>query len=366
MKHYPFIISLFLLLTFASCTTEISDELAKQHEIIRPDANDPTAAITIDDLKDLRDNNTIETSSINLKSGNDCFKLYHHDTFSYADSDAFWAAKLPDDNTKELWVKNESFNISPKCTVIKDGQLVLQVKKVNTVDTDFTEDEVTRAATRKEALVGGVWFGKNFEYGYLEATLKIKAKEEVGVGGVWCGFYTYGTKQDANGKWVGGYEFDILEQPKDASFDIVYHWPHGDSQDRFATVVDHYPSRNNEWIKAAVAWTPEKVVFYIDDKVMQIYDNENSLGYKSIRGTPDLLKNLEEANSHPEASPDVNYQVVADIAQRINLVVAANTTNSYADGGPVMKDTTYKHGWSWDFITYKDFKLYDYVGTITE
>lgn len=283
-----------------------------------------------------------------LKSGNDCFTLAYHDDFNYDSVEELLAADYEDTGEK-VWTAQTDWNIHPDGISLKDGRLGLWVKRIDDPDHPVVKENRRIAKT----LCGGITYNREVKYGYIEAKLRMYKKES---SQYWPGFYTYVLKKDDNGKSLGGYEFDIFEPLDNREINQTTHWPFSDS------VRTSYqygaPLEFEKWITAAVAWTPDKVAYYLDDQLSYVFYNDNKNGFLPAA----KVRQIE--NGGGIAADNHAYQIVANFPQKIIFVVAAADGGASAWTGIELKPVDQReNGWSQLVYEYDSFTYYTYAGT---
>lgn len=283
-----------------------------------------------------------------LKSGKDCFALSYHDDFDYNSVDELLAA-VHGDSEEKVWTAQNDWNIHRDGISLEEGRLGLWVKRVDDPDHPVVREDRRIAKT----LCGGITYNREVKYGYIEAKLRMYKKES---SQYWPGFYTYVLKKDNEGKSLGGYEFDIFEPLDNREINQTTHWPFSDS------VRTSYqygaPLEFGKWITAAVAWTPEKVAYYLDDQLSYVFYNDNKNGFLPAA----KVRQIE--NGGGIASVNHAYQIVADLPQKIIFVVAAAGGGASAWTGIDLKPVDQReNGWSQLVYEYDSFTYYTYAGT---
>lgn len=299
--------------------------------------------------------NVEKDAEYDLLSGADAFKTYYAEEFDCSVSELMQKT-LPSGN--KAWAEDRTWNVSSWEPAIKiqDSNLILNIYKIDV--NNMNHKEIVGDAGRQglikgraDCVVGGVNFGEMMLYGYAEARIKIPQHT---YSGFWSGFYTYGTKP-VSGKQEIGHEIDIFETVRDNEAHQILHFPKGDGRFGCSKVIYHYDWRNQfdaaGYIKAAVAWTPEKLVFYINDRVIQTITNTGDVA--------DNLKSKLRADGYNENE----IPAVPNIAQKIFLVIASNESMG-GYGGSVSARNTLQPEQSVPFVYYDNFKIYKYVGRI--
>lgn len=298
--------------------------------------------------------NVEKDAEYDLLSGVDAFKTYYAEDFDGTVSELMQKT-LPSGN--KAWAEDRTWNVSSWEPAIKlqDSNLVLNIYKIDANDMNHKEiaGDTGRQGLiqgRADCVVGGINFGEMMLYGYAEARIRIPQHT---YSGFWSGFYTYGTKP-VSGKQEIGHEIDIFETVRDNEAHQILHFPKGDGRFGCSKVIYHYDWRNQfdsaGYIKAAVAWTPEKLVFYINDRVIQ-----------TITNTGDVANNLK-SNLRANGYNENEIPAVPNIAQKIFLVIASNESMGYYGGSSDARDLQNEQ--SVPFIYYDNFKIYQYVGRI--
>lgn len=359
------------------------------------------------DLITYADGIDINNSDEDQVSGRDAYVLWHEDEFDYADMDELWNAAISTDSGKKAWRSDETWNVSSRApfTEVKDGRLVLNTYRIDMSDTGnkVYQDEVvnhhtlaknrtlananpnraTRIRNNANSIVGGINFGEDWLYGYCEAELWVQTPRKYG--NFWCGFYTLGANKVKDSSPNSfEQEFDIWEEMSNTSGDqILHNWKSDQTypidfvcnrtnDGRFHSQVqttnwaqlnprtpDGWTNRA-QYIKAALAWTPEKVIFYLEDpdtgemfptRTIKAGDGQESVFYQKAEST--------------FGSRD-NISYIPDIPQVIYLVIASNNNldaGGYPGvGGTVSDFSKTEIGVAEPFIYYESFKLYRYAG----
>ena len=180
----------------------------------------------------------------------------------------------------------------------------------------------------------------------------------------WPGFYTYAEKVDGSGdarRSIAGYEFEIFEPLTNNEIDQTTRWLwHGGS------VADYSwscPLEFETWITATVAWTPEKVAYYLNDELSYVFYNDNRNEYLPAT-VVNSVQRAAEGKPSTRISADNEYQLTANIPQRIILAVEADQNSGTWTGG--LGATSVKRapdGWEQVVYEYDWFRYYQYVGT---
>ncbi|MDY3940281.1 MAG: family 16 glycosylhydrolase [Spirochaetia bacterium] len=309
-----------------------------------------------------------------MKSGKDCFKLYFSDDFNYTSKEQLFSAPLPGDidiskdtidkKTKNAWFGQLTWNNTPDAIEVKDGALELYVKRVDP-ETYPTPDGAQTGTGQDEdwhlicdSICGGVTFNKEIKYGYLEAKIMMPEKK---YSEYWPGFYTEGyttTTEDGEKKATAGYEFDIFEPMGTSKIDQPTHWRALQPGDRLNTLQKQSPLEFNKWITASVAWTPDKVAYYLDGQLSYVIYNDNHNGAL----TETAVKKITESSKATVAKKN-NYQIVANVPQEVILVVAIGKGFGAITGATLPTISSQEPGTSALVYKYDSFKYYEYVGT---
>lgn len=361
--------------------------------------------------------------SYDLRCGTDAFVLYHEDNFDYTSMDELFNAPLSSDpsGAKKAWRKDETWNIvsTEPVTAVRDGKLILSNYRVDVNNPSSESYQKTIAKSpnlRKKAEIirtqnsaaGGINFGEDVLFGYIEADLWVDHRTWGWGGQYWCGFYTLGTRKIGNmtpevptrDDWgaLQGYEeacrqderykvseihveseFDIWEEYGSYADMILHYWV---SQQGTSSFVSNrgYNKRfhsdyksggwgqnlisartsggwNNagEYLKAALAWTPEKAVFYLNGTPVYIINKSDQSRQTNLRNA---ISSVMDQSKYPGFGTN-SLEVMPEIAQTIYLVIAAGASS---DGVMVGK----KPGTTCPFIYYDSFKYYKYVGSLED
>ncbi|MDY3940279.1 MAG: hypothetical protein SOZ27_08420 [Spirochaetia bacterium] len=339
----------------------------------------------------------------------DAYILWHEDEFEYADMDELWNAKISSDNTLPAWKSDETWNVSSRTpfTDVKDGRLILSTYRIDLTKTDSAiyQQEITkhnqyaknlvldqpnpkrkqRIENNLSSIVGGINFAQDWLYGYCEAEIWVQTPRKYC--NFWCGFYSIGYKK-LNNDPARCYEqeFDIWEEVSNTVGDQIYHHWSSDHSSDLGYVCNSRPANRflsyqkgtkwsdltvrtpggylnkAEYVKAGLAWTPERLIFYLynpDKGVM-----EEKMSFSADDDTAEFYKKAGEIFSQEEIKL-INY--IPDIPQIIHLVIASNNVekpNEWpAVGAPT--NTSFaqaSYGQVEPFIYYESFKLYKYAG----
>lgn len=303
-------------------------------------------------------------AEFDFKSGKDCFKLAYEDNFDYANLDELLAESLPEGETgynggKTRWYAQTDRNVHPDGVEVGDGTVKMKVKKVAA---DYKPDGAPEGwAPIANTLCGGLTYNQEVFYGVIEARIKMYKKE---YSCYWPGFYTYAEKVDGSGdarRSIAGYEFEIFEPLTNNEIDQTTRWLwHGGS------VADYSwscPLEFETWITATVAWTPEKVAYYLNDELSYVFYNDNRNEYLPAT-VVNSVQRAAEGKPSTRISADNEYQLTANIPQRIILAVEADQNSGTWTGG--LGATSVKRapdGWEQVVYEYDWFRYYQYVGT---
>lgn len=149
------------------------------------------------------------------------------------------------------WGNNERQFYTKKNHELKDGYLIITAKKEDSIYTS------TRITTQGK---------KEFKYGRMEA----RAKVPVGHG-IWPAFWMLGSNIGEVG-WPRSGEIDILEYVGRQT-DTVYttlHLPVGYGENALSKQT-HMPDIEEGFHTYAVDWSPEEIVFLVDNKKVYSY-----------------------------------------------------------------------------------------------
>lgn len=302
-----------------------------------------------------------------MKSGKDCFKLYFEENFEQKNLDELLAVELPSgekgtNGTTKAWFAQTSWNNDPKGVEVSDGEMRLYAERVaedyKTPNAQNIPGEPDNWRQIIGSICGGVTFNKMVKYGYIEAEVMVPPKK---YSEYWCGFYSEGLKtttEDGKKKAVAGYEFDIFEPMGPSEIEQPTHYRALEPGIRLATIQKKTPLVNNQWIKAAVAWTPDKVAYYIDGQLTYVLyaDNHN----KAV----DAVKqsNIENGKAK-DVAQNHEYQIIPNIPQEIILVIAAGDGFGPITGAALPRFSQQEIGTREMVYKYNSFKYYEYVGT---
>lgn len=298
----------------------------------------------------------------NFKSGKDCFSLTYEDNFDYKSLEEMQAKQFGDNGplykpeVEGVWYFQTDWNIHPSGVVFDgDGTVKLKVKKLakNEKPTDVSAEWAPIA----ETLCGGFTYNREVLYGVIEARIRMHKKQYYSY---WPGFYTYANPLDSEGKSIAGYEFDIFEPLDNKEIDQTTHWP--THANRLVSYRHGLPLEFEKWITATVAWTPEKVAYYIDDKLSYVFYNDNRNGFLS-ETTVNKLRDAGEGKPSNLISKESQYQLVANVPQRIIMVIAASNSGLGWTGSGIPDVRTAPDGWEQVVYEYDWFRYYEYVGT---
>ena len=287
--------------------------------------------------------------SYDLKSGKDCFALDYSDEFNYGSVDELLAV-CHEGTEEKIWIAQNDWNVHRDGVSVGNGRLGLWVKRVD----DSNHPVVKENRRIAKTLCSGITYNREVKYGYIEAKLRMYKKKS---SQYWPGFYTYVLKKDnASGKSIGGYEFDIFEPLDNKEINQTTHWPFSDS---FRTSYKYAaPLEFEKWITASVAWTSEKVAYYLDGKLSYVFYNDNSNHFFPSAKVSQIRK------GGGLAAENHKYQLVANLPQKIILVVAAGngsaSTWTGIDLEPVDKRPD---GWEQLVYEFDRFRYFRYVGT---
>lgn len=314
----------------------------------------------------LRADGTQTEAEYDLMVGNKVFKSVYIDDFSGYNNDInqFWAKTMtiPEElggtgAPVNVWKESPgNFNVysGAETVKIKNNELVLSVKKIDTQEgsEDYNQyiapyltgnsNRAQQIKDRSNVIVGGLFWNHKWLYGYMEGTIKMVYKYY----NVWCGFYTFGRKDTKY-----GHEIDIYEPHHATQVDQIVHYPSPSGRVGSAYLAWPQVDSTANFHRAAVAWTPDKITFYIDDN--ETFSLKNGSNSYLVNTTVDKLG-------------DVGLTVVPDTPQDVHLDIASMNNPGYA-GGTGLKDPN--AGWEegdgeYDFIYYKSFKVYNYVGEL--
>lgn len=339
----------------------------------------------------------------------DAYILWHEDEFEYADMDELWNAKISSDNSLPAWKSDETWNVSSRqpFTDVEDGRLILRTYRIDLEKTDSAiyQQEITnhhlnaknqilaqanpnrkqRIEKNLSSIVGGINFAQDWLYGYCEAEIWVQTPRKYC--NFWCGFYSIGYKK-LNDDATKCYEqeFDIWEEVSNTVGDQIYHhWSSDHSRD-WGYVCNSRPAdrfltyqKGTEWtdltvrtpggyvnraeyIKAGLAWTPERLIFYLYNPAKEIM--EEKMSFSADDDTTGFYKKVGEYFT-PEEMNSITY--IPDIPQIIHLVIASNSVESPdewpAVGAPTNTSFTQApYDQAEPFIYYESFKLYKYAG----
>jgi len=158
---------------------------------------------------------------------------------------------------------------------IENGILRIIAKKENFTDQGFTKNYTSARLNSKFA----------FKYGKVE----IRAKMPTGFG-TWPALWMLGKNINENGAYWHNQGFGTTGWPACGEIDIMEHWgrnqnliqsamhtpsSHGDTQNKGGRLI---PTASNEFHVYSLDWSPEKMVFKIDDVIHYIYDPINKNG----------------------------------------------------------------------------------------
>ncbi|MDY3940277.1 MAG: glycoside hydrolase family 16 protein [Spirochaetia bacterium] len=305
--------------------------------------------------------------------GNKVFKSVYIDDFSGYDNNIenFWAkkmtipAELGGEGTEvDAWRRSPgNFNVESGADAvkIKDNQLILSVLKIDTNENsadynkyiapyaDYNGNRKAQIDARRQVIVGGLFWNHKWLYGYIEATIKMVYKYK----SVWCGFYTYGLKESRF-----GHEIDIYEPHLTTAADQIIHYPKDGGNGRVASWINSPAIDTSQFVRTAVAWSPDKVTFYL---------NDNETG--SIKeGEYGKLTDRDGGLPPSQDMPAAGLNVIPDTPQDVHLDIASNGDLGGYAGESRFADPqtnwTEPEGQSYDFIYFKSFKVYNYVGEL--
>jgi len=157
-------------------------------------------------------------------------------------------------------------------SIVEDGILRIIAKKENFTDQGFTKNYTSARLNSKFA----------FQYGKVE----IRAKLPVGYG-TWPALWMLGKNISENGAYWQTQGFGTTGWPACGEIDIMEHWgrnqnfvqsamhtpsSHGDTQDKGGRRI---PTASSGFHVYSLEWSPEKMVFKIDNIIHYIYDPIN-------------------------------------------------------------------------------------------
>lgn len=149
------------------------------------------------------------------------------------------------------WGNNESQIYTNKNHFLKDGNLVIQIKKENDI---YTSTRIT-TANKKE-----------FKYGRIEARAKIPTGK-----GIWPAFWMLGSNIKTVG-WPKCGEIDILEyvgrEPQMVYTSLHTENSHGNTINSKKTKI---PNIENGFHLYAIDWNKDKIDFFVDNVLVYTF-----------------------------------------------------------------------------------------------
>lgn len=153
------------------------------------------------------------------------------------------------------WGNNEKQLYTDKNHTLKDGNLIITVKKEGD---QYTSTRITTAGK------------KEFQYGRMEARAKIPTGK-----GIWPAFWMLGSNISKVG-WPKSGEIDILEyvgrEPHQVYTTLHTQDSHGNSVNSKKTEVKNIEEGFHVY---AIEWTKDKIEFFVDDKSIYTFQPEN-------------------------------------------------------------------------------------------
>lgn len=206
------------------------------------------------------------------------------------------------------WFNNEIQHYTNRTdnAVVENGTLKIKAKKETFTDQNCTKQYTSARLNSKFA----------FTYGKVE----VRAKLPFGVG-TWPAIWLLGKNINENGAYWDNQGFGTTSWPACGEIDIMEHW--GTNQNyvqsamhtpsSFGATVNHggqfIPTVSNQFHIYTLEWTPEKMIFAVDDVVHYVYEPE-----------------VQDANTWPF---DADQYILLNIA--IQDVIDPNFTESSMD-----------------------------------